>query len=110
MTSQKKEPCKEQEKEEKKPIKKTEKLKHEEEHVGPTLNIGNQLKILIQEFSWEGEDDRSTLDTQEMEQHELVYIMNIKNGLQRNGMKLYDEEAQTIKSLQQKLGLLKSPP
>ena len=77
MTSQKKEPCKEQEKEEKKPIKKTEKLKHEEEHVEPTLNIGNQLKILIQEFSWEGEDDRSTLDTQEMEQHELVYIMNI---------------------------------
>ena len=36
-----KEPCKEQEKEEKKPIEKTEKSNHEEEHVKPTLNIGN---------------------------------------------------------------------
>ena len=36
-----KEPCKEQEKEEKKPIEKTENSKHKEEHVEPTLNIGN---------------------------------------------------------------------
>ena len=36
-----KEPRKEQEKEEKKPIEKMEKSKHEEEHVGPTLNTGN---------------------------------------------------------------------
>ena len=36
-----KEPHKEQEKEEKKPIKKTETRKHEEEHVEPTLDIGN---------------------------------------------------------------------
>ena len=36
-----KEPHKEQEKEEKKPIEKMEKSKHEEEHVEPTLNIGN---------------------------------------------------------------------
>ena len=69
-----------------------EKSKHEEEHVESTLNIGNQLKISIEEFSWEREDDRSTLDTQETEQHELVYITNLKNGLQKDGMKLYDEE------------------
>ena len=36
-----KEPHKEQEKVEKNPIEKTEKPKHEEEHVEPTLNIGN---------------------------------------------------------------------
>ena len=35
------EPLKEPEKIEKKPIEKTEKPKHEEEHVKPTLNIGN---------------------------------------------------------------------
>ena len=87
-----KEPCKEQEKEEKKPIDKTEKSKHEEEHVELTLNTGNQLKILIKEFSWEREDNGSTLDTQETEQHQLVYITNLKNGLQKDSMKLYDEE------------------
>ena len=87
-----KEPRKEQEKEEKKPVKKMEKSKHEEEHLAPTLNIGNQLKISIKEFIWEREDDRSTSDTQETEQHELVYITNLKNGLQKDGMKLYDEE------------------
>ena len=37
----KEEPLKEQEKVEKKPVEETEKLKHEEEHVEPTLNIGN---------------------------------------------------------------------
>ena len=57
------EPYKEQENEEEKPIKKTEKSKHEEEHVDPTLNTGNQLKISIKEFSWERENDGSTLDT-----------------------------------------------
>ena len=36
-----KEPRKEQEKEEKKPIEKTEYSKHEEEHVEPTLNGDN---------------------------------------------------------------------
>ena len=56
------EPHKEPEKIEKKPIEKMEKPKHEEEHVEPTLNTGNQLKISIKEFSWEREDDRSTLD------------------------------------------------
>ena len=39
----------------------TEKQKHEEEHVEPTLNTGNRLKISIEEFSWEREGDRSTL-------------------------------------------------
>ena len=39
------EPHKESEKIEEKPVKKTEKPKHEEEHVKPTLNIGNELQI-----------------------------------------------------------------
>ena len=65
-----KEPHKEQEKVEKKPIKKMEKLKHEEEHVELSLNISNRLKISIKEFSWEREDDRSTLDMQETEQQQ----------------------------------------
>ena len=106
----KKEPHKEQEKIEKKPVEKTEKLKHEEEHVEPTLNIGNQLKISIEEFSWEREDDRSTLDMQETEQQELVYIANLKNGLQKDGTKLYNEEGPNKKRLQWKIGLLKSLP
>ena len=29
---------------------------------------------------------------QETEQQQLVYITNLKNGLQKDGMKLYDEE------------------
>ena len=87
-----------------------EKPKHEEEHVESTQNIGNQLKISIEEFSWEREDDRSTLDTQETEQQELVYIMNLKNGLQKDGMKLYDEEGPNGKKPAAEIGLLKSPP
>ena len=86
------------------------KQKHEEEHVEPTLNTGNQLKILIEEFSWETEDNRSTLDTQETEQQELVYITTLKGGLQKDGMKCMMKKAQTIKSLQRKIGILKSPP
>ena len=39
----------------KKPIEKTEMQKHEEEHVGPTLDTGSRLKILIKEFGWEKE-------------------------------------------------------
>ena len=64
------EPHKEPEKVEKKPIEKMEKPKHEEEHVEPTLNTGNQLKISIEEFSWEREDNGSTLDTEESEQQQ----------------------------------------
>ena len=43
-------------------------------------------------MSWETEGNRSTLDTQETEQQHLVYITNLKGGLQKDGMKLYDEE------------------
>ena len=75
-----------------KQVEKMEKPKHEVEHVEPTLNIGNQLKISIKEFSWEREDDGSTLDMQETEQQQLVYIMNLKNGLQEDSTKLYNEE------------------
>ena len=39
-------PHKEPEKVAKKPVEKMEKLKHEEEHVESTLNIGNRLKTL----------------------------------------------------------------
>ena len=46
----------------------TEKQKHEEEHVEPTLNIGNRLKISIEEFSWEREGDGPTLGEEEPEQ------------------------------------------
>ena len=47
----------EPEKAAKKPIEKTEMQKHEEELVGPTLDTGSRLKISIEEFSWEREDD-----------------------------------------------------
>ena len=70
-------------KEGEKPVKKTQKQKHEEEHFKPTLNTSNQLNISIEEFCWETEDDRSTLDTQETEQPQLVYIMNLKGGYKR---------------------------
>ena len=49
----------------KKPAEKTEKQKHEEEHVGPTLDTGSQLKISIEEFSWERESNGSALETEE---------------------------------------------
>ena len=62
-------------------IETTEKQKHEEEHVGPTLDTGNRLKISIDEFSWEKVDDGSTLETEEHEQSQLVYITNLKNDL-----------------------------
>ena len=104
------EPHKEPEKVVKKPVEKMEKLKHEEEHVKPTLNTANQLKNLIKEFSWEREDDGSTLETEEPKQQQLVYIMNLENGLQKDSTKLYDEEGPNKKSLPRKIGLLKSPP
>ena len=49
----KEETHKEPEKMAEKPIEKTEKQKHEVDHVGPTLDKGRQLNILIEEFSWE---------------------------------------------------------
>ena len=94
----------------KKPIKKTEKQKHGEEHVGPTLDTGSQLKISIEESSWEREDDRSTLETEEPEQQQIVYITNLKDGLRKNGTKLYNEEGLNEKGLLQEIGFLKSPP
>ena len=47
---------------------------------------------MIEEFSWETEDNGSTLDTKETEQPQLVYITNLKGGLQKDAMKLYEEE------------------
>ena len=76
----------------KKPVEKTEKQKHEEEHVGPTLDTGSQLKISIKEFSWEREADGSTLETEEPDQQEVVYITNLEDGLRNYGTKLYNEE------------------
>ena len=69
----------------------TEKQKHEEEHVGPTLVTGNRLITSIEEFSWEKEDDESTFETEEPESGQLVYITNLENGLQMDGNELNDE-------------------
>ena len=70
------EPHKKPEKVVKKQDEKTEKKKHGEEHVEPTPNTGNRLKISIEGFSCEKEDYRSTLETEETEQQEIVYITN----------------------------------
>ena len=88
----------------------TEKQKHEEEHVEPTLNTGNQLKLLIEEFSWEREGHGSTLGTEEPEQQEVVYITNLKDGLRKDGTALCDEKGPNEKSLLRETGLLKCPP
>ena len=93
----------------KKPAEKTEKQKHEKEHVGPTLDTGSRLKILIKEFSWEREADRSTMETEEPDQQQIVYIMNLEDGLQKNSTKLYNEEGPTEKILLREIGLLNSP-
>ena len=93
-----------------KPIKTMEKQKREEEHVRSTLDTGNQLKISIEESSCEKEDDGSTLETEEHEQQELVYITNLKNGLRKDGKTLYDKEDPNGKSLLRETGLLKCPP
>ena len=70
----------------------TEKQKHEEEHVEPTLNIGNRLKISIEEFSWEREGNGPILGEEEPEQQQIVYITNLEDGLQKDGTTLYEEE------------------
>ena len=77
----------------------TEKQKHEEEHVEPTLNTGNRLKISIEEFSWEREGDGSTLGTEEPKQQEVVYITNLEDGLRKDGTALYDKKGPSEKSL-----------
>ena len=91
-------------------VKTTEKQKHEEEHVEPTLNTGNRLKISIEEFSWEREGNRSTLGTEEPEQQEIVYIMNLEDGLRKDGTTLYDEDGPNKKRLLKDTGILKCPP
>ena len=91
-------------------IEMTEKQKHEEEHVKPTLNTGNRLKISIEEFSWEKEGDGSTLGTEEPEQQEVVYITNLEDGLRKDSTALYDEKGPNEKSLLRETCLLKCPP
>ena len=81
----------EQEKVANKLVETTEKQKHEEEHVGPTLVTGNRLKNSIEEFSWEKEDDESTLETEELKSGQLVFITNLENSLQMNGTEFNDE-------------------
>ena len=93
------EPHEEPEKVTKKPVEKTEKQKHGKEHVGPTLDMSSRLNILIKEFSWEREADASTLEMEEYDQQQIVYITNLKDGLRKNGTKLYDEEGPNKKSL-----------
>ena len=90
-------------------VKTTEKQKHEEEHVEPTLNTGNRLKISIEEFSWEREGDGYTLGTEEPEQQEIVYISNLEDGLRKEGTTLYDKEGLNKKLLRE-TGLCKCPP
>ena len=103
-------PHEESEKVMKKPVEKTEKQKHGEEHVGPTLDTSSRLNISIEEFSWEREADTSTLETEETDQQEVVYITNLEDGLQNYGTKQYDEKDPNKKSLLREIGLLKSPP
>ena len=89
------EPHKEPEKVAMKPVEKTKKPKHEEEHVGPTLNTGTQLKNSTEEFSWEREEDGSTLETEEPKQQEVVYITNFENGLRKDSKNCMMKKAQT---------------
>ena len=87
-----------------------EKQKHEEEHVEPTLNTSNRLKISIEESSWEREGDGPTLGAEEPEQQQIVYITNLKDGLRKDGTTLYEEKDPNEKSLLRETGLLKCPP
>ena len=80
-------------------VKMMEKQKHEEEHVEPTLNTGNRLKISREEFSWEREYDGFTLGAEEPKQHEVVYITNLEDGLRKDGTVLYEEKDPNEKSL-----------
>ena len=47
---------------------------------------------------------------EELEQPELVYIMSLKDGLQKNGTKLYDEEGPNDKKPAAKKRLIEEPP
>ena len=92
------EPHDEPEKVKNKPVETTEKQKHEEEHVEPTLDTGNRLKISIKEFSWEKEGAESTLGTEEPEQQEVVCITNLNDGLRKDSTTLYNEEGPSEKA------------
>ena len=85
-------PQEEPEKATKKPVEKMEKPKHGEEHVEPTLDTSSRLNNSIEEFSWEREADGSTLETEVYDQQQVVCIMNLEDGLRKNGTKLYDEK------------------
>ena len=85
-------PHEEPEKVTKKLVKKTEKQKHGEEHVEPTLDTSSRLNISIEEFRWEREADASTLETEEANQQQVVYITNLEDGLRNYGTKLYVEK------------------
>ena len=61
---------------------------------------------MTEEYSWETEDNGSTLDTQETEQ-QLVYITNLKGGLQSDSMKLHDDEGPNNKKPASKIGIFK---
>ena len=87
-----KEPYEETDDKEKKHVEETQKPKDEEEHVNSTLHTDNQLKITIEEFSWETEDDGLTVNTQETAQQQLVYITNLEDDLQKNSTELNKEE------------------
>ena len=92
-----------------KPIEKTEKQKHGEEHVRPTLDTSSQLNISIEEFSWEREANRSTLEMEEYDQQQIVYITNLEDGLRKNGTKVYNEEGRNEKKHAAKNRLIEEP-
>ena len=98
-----------EEKPQEEPEKVMKKPKHGEEHVRPTLDTSSRQNISIEEFSWEREVDASTLETEEANQQQVVYIMNLEDGLRNYGTKLYNEKDPNEKSLLREIGLLKSP-
>ena len=102
-------PYEELEKVMKKPVEKMEKQKNREEHVGPTLDTSSRLNISIKEFSWEKEADASTLETEEPDQQEVVYITNLEDGLRNYGTKLYNEKDPNEKKPAARNRLLEEP-
>ena len=64
---------------------------------------------MIEEFSWEREADGSTLEMEEPDQQQIVYIMNLEDGLRNNGTKLYDEEGLNKKKPAARNRLIEEP-
>ena len=52
---------------------------------------------MIEEFSWEKEDDRSTLEMEETEQQEIVYITNLEDVYEKTVQNCMMKKAQTKK-------------